>query len=127
MARHRKPGRPKGSTNKKKQAETALNPKIIGEIVAVGLFILAVILLAGAFNFGGPWALKIFLNVKDIFGFVTYLMPFILVGVGTGFFFPERFPVNKVSLAGLGLSLVSLCGMVQIIFSGLKKDSGGGG
>lgn len=126
MARHRKPGRPKGSTNKKKQGEPTLNPKIVGEIVAVGLFILAVILLAGAFNFGGSWALKIFASFKDIFGFVSYLMPFILIGVGTGLFFPERFPVNKISAAGLGISVASLCGMFQIIFSGLKQDGGGG-
>ncbi|MEK7447463.1 MAG: DNA translocase FtsK 4TM domain-containing protein [Patescibacteria group bacterium] len=126
MARHRKPGRPKGSSNKKKKTESTLNPKIVGEIVAVGLFILAVILLAGAFNFGGSWALKIFMSFKDVLGFVVYLMPFILIGVGTGLFFPERFPVNKISVAGLGLSIVSLCGMFQILFSGLKKDSGGG-
>ena len=88
MARHRKPGRPKGSTNKKKNTEPTLNPKIVGEIVAVGLFILAVILFAGAFNFGGSWAVKIFTTFKDVFGFVAYLMPFILIGVGTGLFFP---------------------------------------
>jgi len=53
-------------------------------------------------------------------------MPFILVGVGAGLFFPERFPVNKISATGLSVSIASLCGMFQIIFGGLKKDGGGG-
>ncbi|RJO61563.1 DNA translocase FtsK [candidate division WS5 bacterium] len=126
MARHRKPGRPKGSTNKKKPQENPLNPKIAGEIVAVGLFILAVILFAGAFNFGGTWALKIFENSKDIFGFVSYVMPFILIAIGAGLFFPERFPVTQISLGGLAIFIVSLSGMSQIIFSSLKKAGGGG-
>lgn len=126
MARHRKPGRPKGSTNKGKKVEPTLNPKIVGEIVAVGLFIVAVILFAGAFNFGGRWALALFTTFRGIFGFVSYLMPFIFIGVGAGLFFPERFPVNKISASGFGLSIISLCGMFQIIFSGLKKDGGGG-
>ncbi len=127
MARHRKPGRPKGSTNKKKQNDLpTLNPKIVGEIVAVGFFILAVILLAGAFNFGGAWAVKIFASFKDVFGFVSYLMPLILIGIGYCLFFPERYPVNKISVSGLGISVISLSGMFQIIFDGLKKDHGGG-
>lgn len=124
MARHRKPGRPKGSTNKK-HSEPALNPKIVGEIAAVGFFILAIILLAGAFNFGGSWALKLFEVFKDFFGFVSYLMPFILAGVGVGLFFPERFPVNKISVSGLGVFLLSLSGMFQIAFSGSKHSGGG--
>ncbi len=123
MGRKRKPGRPKGSSNKKKQQlEPTLNPKIIGEIVAVGLFILAVILLAGAFNFGGAWAILIFSNFKKVIGSVTYLAPFILGTLGYGLFFPERYPVNKVSLGGLGLFVLSLCGMTEII---LKKTGGG--
>lgn len=127
MARHRKPGRPKGSSNKKKQSDLpTLNPKIVGEIVAVGFFILAVILLAGAFNFGGVWAIKIFTSFKDVLGAVAYLMPLILIGLGYCLFFPERYPVNKISAFGLGLSIISLSGMFQIIFSGLKKDDGGG-
>ncbi len=126
MGRHKKPGRPKGSKSKKKQPETALNPKIAGEIAAVGLFILAVILLAGAFNFGGSWALKIFDDFHSIFGFVSYLMPFILAGIGVGLFFPERFPVTQVSLSGLAIFIISLSGMFQIIFSFFKQDNGGG-
>lgn len=126
MGRHKRPGRPKGSTNKKKQQENSLNPKIVAEIVAVGLFILAVILLAGAFNFGGTWALKIFDNFKDIFGFVSYIMPFILIAIGAGLFFPERFPVTQISLGGFAIFIISLSGMSQIIFSSLKKVNGGG-
>ena len=123
MGRKRKPGRPKGSTNKKKlQAEPTLNPKIIGEIIAVGLFILAVILLAGAFNFGGAWSISIFSNFKKAIGLVTYIMPLILCGVGYGLFFPERYPVNKISLGGLGLFVISLSGMFEVI----SKKSGGG-
>lgn len=128
MARKRKPGRPKGSTSKKKKQFDApeLNPKIVGEIVAVGLFILAVILLAGAFNFGGAWALKIFFEGKNILGFTTYLMPFILLGVGYCLFFPEKFPVTKISLSGLGVFIISLSGMSEIIFDSWGKTSGGG-
>ncbi len=127
MARKRKPGRPKGSTNKKKQAEiSALDPKLVGEIVAVGLFILAVILLAGAFNFGGSWAIKIFSDFKTVIGFVTYLAPFILVGIGYCLFFPERFPVTKISLSGLTVVILSLSGMSQIIFSSWRQPEGGG-
>ena len=123
MGRKRKPGRPKGSTSKKKQPlEPTLNPKIIGEIIAVGLFILAVILLVGAFNFGGAWSIAIFSNFKKIIGSVTFVMPFILAGVGYGLFFPERYPVNKISISGLGLFMVSFCGIFQIV---LKKSGGG--
>ena len=126
MGRHKKPGRPKGSKSKNKQSEPALNPRIVGEIVAVGLFILAVILLAGAFNFGGSWAIKIFEDFHTIFGFVSYLMPFILAGIGIGLFFPERFPVTQISLGGIVIFVISLSGMFQIVFSSFKQDNGGG-
>ncbi len=128
MARKRKPGRPKGSTSKKKkQIDTPeINPKLVGEIVAVGLFILAVIILAGAFNFGGAWAIKIFSNFKVVFGFVTYLAPFILVGIGYCLFFPEKFPVTKISLSGLAAMIFSLSGMSQILFNTWGQAEGGG-
>jgi len=126
MGRHKRPGRPKGSTNKKRQQEAELNPKIISEIVAVGLFILAVILLAGTFNVGGSWAIIIFSKFISVFGLVTYFMPIILVGIGYGLFKPERYPVTKVSILGLAVFIMSLCAMSQIALGSLVQESSGG-
>jgi hypothetical protein len=127
MARHRKPGRPKGSVNKKvKTEESNFNRTILTEIVALLLFAFAIIILAGAFSFGGAWAIAIFKGIKLYFGVVTYLLPMIIAVIGYCLFYPERFPVNKLSGTGLAIFFVSLLGIFQVGLSGLQVKDGGG-
>jgi S-DNA-T family DNA segregation ATPase FtsK/SpoIIIE len=134
MARHRKPGRPKGSTNKNKAKENAiqLNPDVVREISAIVLFIVAFLLLVSFFGFGGSLGNALFTNLRVLLGWTTFLLPLVLVWLGYAFF-DKEFPWSKwTTYGGILLGVVSFCGIFQIFMKPetaletAKAGNGGG-
>jgi S-DNA-T family DNA segregation ATPase FtsK/SpoIIIE len=134
MGRKRKPGRPKGSTNKSKKNENALpiNPEVIRDICAIVLFIFAFVLIVSFFGIGGSLGDTLFDGLKMLFGWTTYVLPFVFLALGIALFRPE-FPYSKwTTYAGITLALVSLSGIFHIFADPensleIARSGGGGG
>ena len=134
MSRKRKPGRPKGSTNKNKAPESTsrINPDTVRDIVAIVLFIVAFILLVSFFGFGGSLGSTLNDNLRIALGWTTFVLPIILGVFGYALLRTEFDYSNKVTYAGLILFLGSLSGLFHIFYNPLlafdvaKAGSGGG-
>ncbi len=119
MARHRKPGRPKGSTNKKIAHEqhsfaATVDPVVRNQIIAVLLFVVAFIILVSSFSMGGPMGVIISKYLKLAIGWSIYVLPFILAGVAYSLFNPEEYEITTPTVLGLSLAVVSFSGIFQI-------------
>ncbi len=137
MGRKRKPGRPKGSTNKKisEPKESALSnvsSDVIREIGAIVLFIISFIILVSMFGFGGTLGESLNHASRVGMGWTTFLLPFLLGGIGYAMFFPEKFKLNGISITGIVLIVLSFSGMFQIFMNPgeaekIAKAGNGGG
>jgi S-DNA-T family DNA segregation ATPase FtsK/SpoIIIE len=134
MARHKRPGRPKGSTNKKhKERDESLvfNPTALREIIAIVLFVLAFVTLVSFFGLGGFLGSTINLKLRMGIGWSTFLLPFIFVIFGIALF-KSDFPVEKkttyIGIVGL---IITFSGMFHIFVSAngseLVAQAGNGG
>ncbi|MDD5693309.1 MAG: DNA translocase FtsK 4TM domain-containing protein [Patescibacteria group bacterium] len=118
MSRKRRPGRPKGSTSKKRSQNaenfTPINPDTLREIVAIILFVVAFIILVSFVGFGGSLGNALITNLRLIVGWTTYVLPIILGLLGYALFRTE-IPFSKVTTyLGITLFITSLSGIFQI-------------
>jgi len=133
MSRKRKPGRPKGSTNKNKAPETAkINPDTIRDIVAIVLFIIAFVLLVSFFGFGGSLGSSLNDNLRIALGWTTFFLPIILGFFGYALLRTDFDYSNKVTYVGLTLFVASLSGLFHIFYNpqtsiDIAKAGNGGG
>ncbi len=120
MGRKRRPGRPKGSTNKNKRKDSeraAINPNTIRDVTAIVLFIVAFIILVSFFGFGGSLGNAIGSQLRIIFGWTTFLLPLIMAALGYALFRTE-FDYNKKSTyIGIVLLLISSSGVFHIFYN----------
>ena len=136
MSRKRKPGRPRGSSNKKNNEPNEnifsnISQDVLREIGAITLFILSFILMVSIFGFGGSLGETLNNYSRTAIGWTTFLLPILLGGTGYALFFPEKFKIGVVSSSGIGLIILSFCGIFQIFMSQSNAqktiDSGDGG
>jgi hypothetical protein len=118
MARHRKPGRPKGSTAKKKLTQSnvleSVDPVVLHQVSAIILFLFAFIILVGAVGFGGNLGNYLAKELLFIIGWSTYLLPFLLAGTGYSLFNPEDYEITTATVVGLSLFVLSFSGIFHI-------------
>lgn len=119
MARHRGPGRPKGSKNKNNQGylKPGFESKVVREIFGVILFVSAIILLLGDFGIAGTLASQITNQLALYIGWTIYVLPIILAGFAVGLFFPEKLKLSIFSYIGLIGMTASISGLFQIFVS----------
>jgi len=122
MARHRRPGRPKGSKSKPQASLSSpilasIDPVVRNQIIAVILFVLAFIILVSAFGFGGPLGIIISKYLRLVIGWGIYVLPLIFVGVGYSLFNPEEYEITLATIIGLFLAIVSFSGVFHIFVS----------
>lgn len=132
MARHRGPGRPKGSKNKNgKTAGGYLKPtfesKVLREIFGILIFVFAIILLLGNFGWAGSLATIVTNALATAIGWTRYVLPLILAAFAVGLFFPEKLRLSFYTYLGLGGLVVSISGMFQIFMTPEAAQAGNGG
>jgi hypothetical protein len=122
MGRHRGPGRPKGSTSKRiaRQNYGALatvDPVVRNQIIAIILIVLAFIILVSAVGFGGN--LGIYLNkyMRLAFGWTTFIIPFILIGISYSLFKPDEYEITALTVIALTTLIATFSGMFHIFLS----------
>jgi len=122
MARHKGPGRPKGSTNKKiaKQqggALSTIDPIVRNQIVAIILIVLAFVIFVSAFGFGGNLGIYLDKYLRFAFGWTTYIIPLILAGIAYSLFKPEEYEITGLVLGSLAALVITLSGMFHIFLN----------
>lgn len=126
MGRHRGPGRPKGSTNKKKEKELrggTIDPIVRNQILAILLVLLAFVILVSAFGFGGN--LGIYLNqyLRLFIGWTVFVIPLLLVGISFSLFKPDEYEISGLTLTGLTVLTVSFSGIFHILINISKSEA----
>ncbi|MEI6266796.1 MAG: DNA translocase FtsK 4TM domain-containing protein [bacterium] len=124
MARHRKPGRPKGSSNRKSNKEQAstfssIDPYVRNQILAVVLFVLSFLILVSSLNFGGPFGGYMNQYLRLTFGWTVFVLPIILLGVGYSLFNPDEYEITPATIIGIILSVFAFSGIFHIFVSPL--------
>lgn len=122
MARHRRPGRPKGSTNKNSArvasgALSTIDPIVRNQIVAIVLFALAFVILVSSFGFGGSLGNVLNEYLRLAFGWTVFILPFLLAGIGYSLFKPEEYEITSITLIGLTILTVCFSGIFHIFMS----------
>ena len=128
MARHRRPGRPKGSTNKnstKTQASAlaTIDPIVRNQIIAIVMFALSFIILVSAINFGGSLGSLLNQYLRLAFGWTVFILPFLLVGIGYSLFKPEEYEITSVTIIGLTVLTICFSGIFHIFMSAGTTNS----
>lgn len=136
MARHRKPGRPKGSTAKKGASKPSVlesvNPQVIQQIVGIVLFILSFIIIVSLFGFGGKLGGFINTGLRLAIGWSIFLLPLLLGGIAFSLFNPEDYEITGITVTGLFMLIATSSGMFHIFVSNTntltyaKAGNGGG-
>jgi DNA segregation ATPase FtsK/SpoIIIE, S-DNA-T family len=133
MAKHRGPGRPKGSKNKS-NSRGYLKPdfqsKVVREIAGILVILVAIILLLGDFGWAGTLASSVTESLAILLGWTIYVLPLILVAFGVGLFFPEKLKLNIFTYLGLFGMIAAISGMFQIfipIDTALETANAGNG
>jgi S-DNA-T family DNA segregation ATPase FtsK/SpoIIIE len=128
MARHRRPGRPKGSTNKnssktQNNALTTIDPIVRNQIIAIVMFALAFIILVSAVSFGGSFGNTINQYLRLAFGWTVFILPFLLAGIGYSLFKPDEYEITGVTLAGLTVLTICFSGIFHIFMNVVTSES----
>lgn len=127
MSRHRKPGRPKGSTTKNKSTKSkaveSIDPQVLHQIMAIVLFIFAFILLVSLFGFGGKLGNFLAENLRLIIGWSTFVLPFLIFGIAYSLFNPEEYEITSPTIFGLMLFTFSASGLFHIFVPIAKTSS----
>lgn len=136
MAKHRKPGRPKGSKNKRSEQKEGsgkkLNPIAIREAWGVLIFLLSVVIFLGIFGWAGTFGYGLNEILLRTFGWATFILPFVLAIFAVALFIPEKLRLSAFTFIGLLGFVASFAGMFQIFvdpaeaLERAKIGSGGG-
>jgi S-DNA-T family DNA segregation ATPase FtsK/SpoIIIE len=119
MGRHRGPGRPKGSTQKKiaKQTHGALatiDPVVRNQVIAIILILIAFLIVVSAFGLSGNLGIYLDRYLRLALGWTVYIIPLILVGIAYSLFKPDEYEITGLTLSGIVVMTASISGMLQI-------------
>jgi S-DNA-T family DNA segregation ATPase FtsK/SpoIIIE len=131
MAKHRGPGRPKGSTNKKKKVEEEVSGGgFLAQAIAVVMILFSLLLLIGLFGIGGNLPVALAGFFAWVFGWAAYAVPFLVGWWAIKILTTEgnRLP-GYTYFVGI-LFMVILAGLLQLVLAAPKaflEGVGGGG
>lgn len=135
MGRKRRPGRPKGSTNKNKakdREQSTINPNTVRDIIAIILFIFAFIILVSFFGFGGSFGNALNSDLRVMFGWTTFFLPIIMAAFGYALFRTDFEYNKKTTYLGIFLIITSFSGLFHIFYNlenslDVAQNGSGGG
>ncbi|MCL5093928.1 MAG: DNA translocase FtsK [Patescibacteria group bacterium] len=136
MSRRRKPGRPKGSKNKKIEEASGLRPNLSSEtlksILGLFLFVFAFIIFLSLFGLAGTFGLSLYSRLRVLIGWTVFFAPLISGSIGYALFFPEKYSMGKNLLIGVLILITSLSGIFHVFLPletsmEMARDGLGGG
>ncbi len=96
-------------------------------IIAILLFVLALILILSAFNLAGAAGTYLFKGLGSLFGWGFFLVPLGLVLAGIAILRSLHEDIYGTSFFGIGLFILSFLGILQMFLSGRIESGRGGG
>ncbi|MDD3678732.1 MAG: DNA translocase FtsK 4TM domain-containing protein, partial [Patescibacteria group bacterium] len=117
MAKHRRPGRPKGSKNKASKSGGGkiflpkISNKVGREIAGVLLFIFSLIVLLGIFGIGGALSTEAAELIKRGLGWAAIILPLTTLVFSVALFYPEKLELTPYTYIGLTFFVLSFAGM----------------
>jgi S-DNA-T family DNA segregation ATPase FtsK/SpoIIIE len=132
----RRPGRPKGSKNKKSATKSGLlspsfSEKVYREATGVLIFVFALIVLLGIFGIGGTFSTAVADFLRKGLGWAVFMLPITLGVFSIALFYPEKLTVSAYTFIGLAGFMASFAGMfhafVPIEDSEYVAELGSGG
>ena len=109
-----------------------LDPAVVREIVAISLVGLAVLILLTIIGAGGSVGQVFYSALRLSFGWVSFILPLLLVGAGVALFYPVRYKFKLGNVIGLILLVMALCSLTHLFVDRefaleIAKDGNGGG
>lgn len=95
--------------------EPWLRPETREAIIGVVLVIASIIAILSFFSAAGPAGSALLSGIRYLFGFVGYVVPFIVGAVGVYLVFPSETQLPRIRVFGIGLVLVGLIGVFHSI------------
>jgi S-DNA-T family DNA segregation ATPase FtsK/SpoIIIE len=132
----RRPGRPKGSKNKKLSGKGGLltpsfSEKVYREAAGVLIFISAVVIMLGIFGIGGSLGSNVADILRRWLGWAIFMLPITLGVFSIALFYPEKLTLSVYTFIGLVGFLASFAGMfhsfVPVEDSAYIAELGSGG
>ena len=87
-------------------------------MTAVILLVLGGLFLISLAGLGGAIGVYVQNWFTSLWGSIGYLIPFVVLGIGLGMLFPDRFPLKRAVLVGCVLLALALPGLAAIIPTG---------
>jgi S-DNA-T family DNA segregation ATPase FtsK/SpoIIIE len=114
-------------------AASWLKPEVRWAIIGVILIVVGLIALLAFFNWAGPSGAALLSALRQVFGWVAYSIPFILLILGVGMVWPQFVSLETWRWVGAWLAVVGAAGLVHLsslstdeAFEGAVDGRGGG-
>jgi len=123
MAKHRRPGRPKGSKNKSDAKSkrplglSKMKSRVVREILGVFIFVFSIIIFLGIFGVGGSFSSVVSDLVRSLFGWAVFIVPPTLMVFSIALFYPEKLQTTPYTYLGILGFISSFAGMFHIFVS----------
>lgn len=122
MARHKRPGRPRGSGKKNKPYRASwektlkgdIDPLALREAFGVITFVLAVIIFLSLFGWAGSIGITINETLSKLIGWAIFILPIVLTVFSIALFYPEKLTLSAYTYIGLLGFVSSFAGMFHI-------------
>ncbi len=121
MARRKKKGKSTGKSKARENSERRetstlfdLKPETSRAILAVVVFVLALISLLSVFKTAGTFGQYWVKYVSLLFGIGVYVMPILLVGLAFAILNLKKFPTKKTSYLGFVLFIIGFVGLAHL-------------
>ncbi|MDR1300839.1 MAG: DNA translocase FtsK [Candidatus Nomurabacteria bacterium] len=130
MAKKRGPGRPKGSSNKKKDDKPArLGKGFWAQVGAMLMIVFSILVFIGLFNWGGNLPVALASAIRWLLGWTAWLVPIIFVWQAVAIFRAEDNKVPTAMWVATVFFLIFFSGLFQLGLNDptLHKAADGGG
>lgn len=106
---------PFSSSRKKTSTPSWLKPETKKAIAGVVCILFSFIAILSFFSAAGPSGSFILTGLRELFGILGYLVPFILIAVGIMLIRPREEPIPRMRLVGMILTAVGLLGVFHVV------------
>ncbi|MEY4723458.1 MAG: hypothetical protein RLZZ324_971 [Candidatus Parcubacteria bacterium] len=122
MSRKKKLSRKQRREEREHDNEPMLDPKVKAELVAIGVFVVAVVSLLALCGAAGPFGSYIAAALADIFGLSKWIFPAVLTLLAAKIAWPEKVMVRAPVALGAFLLFASLGGFLNVLI--IKNTQG---
>lgn len=100
------------------QFDWSIDPHTLGEVIGVLLMLIGVLLTLSTLGLAGRFGQILFDGLSGVFGFASFLIPFVLIISGVSVFRQTTAVVRPITVVGLVIGLIFTPGLFGLVGSG---------